>query len=236
MKCGGQDPGVQTTFVVDLNGANPDNPPGWIVAGNMHRARRNHNLVILPDGKVLAVGGNTHDYFTGPVFEAEIFDPASGTWSLQPPSDPGEPRGYHSTALLLRDGRVVSAGGDGRATAQIFKPPYITSGAPRPSITGAPLFMQYAQPYTVSFDPNGAQNVNRTCLIKLGATTHGFDQDQRYIPLNVVTETAPGTLEIQAPPNANIAPPGFYMLFILNEYTLNQFAPCQLAAYVHVGP
>ena len=246
MKCGGQNvphPTVATTFVVDLKDANPQQPPKWMVAGNMNFARKNHNLVILPDGNVLAVGGNTDGNGAGPVFAAEIFDPKSGKWSLQPPSDITQPRMYHSTAILLHDGRVVSAGGEGVRTAQIFRPPYITSEAPRPSITAYPAYMQYGQDYPIQYLTNGANEAKQVCLIRLASTTHGFDQDQRRVPLAITgsgqVPTAPSPtyqVVVKAPLNGNIAPPGYYMLFILSEYKVNEFAPCIEAKYVRVGP
>ena len=178
MRCGGDDPGVGTTWVYDV-----DTDSGWLVADDMNKPRRNHNLVILPDGKVLAVGGNIAGNQNGPVFDAEIFDPGAGTWSLQPPSDLNEARKYPSTAMLLPDGRVILAGGDTRKTAQIFKPPYITAGAPRPIITSAPLYMQYGQKYTVQYNANGGPAATKACLIRLASVTHGFDHDQRRVPL-----------------------------------------------------
>ncbi|HRQ72878.1 MAG TPA: hypothetical protein PLU35_07615 [Phycisphaerales bacterium] len=173
MRCGGDSPAVATTWTMDISTSAI--PLTWLVAGDMNTARRNHNLVVLPDGKVLALGGNTTGNTTGPVFEAEIFDPATGAWTLQPPSHPDWPRWYHSTAMLLPDGRVVSAGGNGSRTGQIFNPPYITSGAPRPTITGAPAYMQYGQQYVISFNRNGGPQATKACLIRLAATTHGFD-------------------------------------------------------------
>jgi hypothetical protein len=142
---------------------------------------------------------------------------------------------YHSTAMLLPDGRVVSAGGNNTPTAQIFKPPYLTSGAPRPTIVTAPAYVQYGQQFSVTY--NGP-SIDKVALIRLAAVTHGFDQDQRYVPLEFEDDNSqvlPAILA-RAPANGNIAPPGFYMLFILNEYTRNQYAPCTMAAYVQVGP
>lgn len=245
MKCGGSDsegsPGIATTWVVDLNGANPANPPAWLNAGSMNLGRLHHNLVILPDGKILAVGGtrvdSNNEAFA--VRKPEIFDPVSGTWTLQE-NESADPRMYHSTAMLLRDGRVVSAGGDNFATAQIFKPPYIHETIPRTSIVSAPAYMQYGQQYTIGYHLNDAPEVTKVCLIRLAAVTHGFDQDQRYVPLIIPEEIAPNppvyNVKVLAPPNGNTSPPGYYMLFILSEYALNQFAPCELAAYVQVGP
>ena len=233
MRCGGQSTAVATTWVVDLNN-NPD--VGWLNASPMNKPRRNHNLVVLPDGKVLALGGNTDDNQSGPVFEAEIFDPASGKWTIQPSSHGGHHRKYHSTAMLLPDGRVVLAGGDTKKTAQIFKPPYITSEADRPIITSVLPYWQYGQTYTVQYNQNGGPVVTKACLIRLASVTHGFDQDQRRVPLVLPDGAGPATFDVTAPADGNIAPPGFYMLFILNEYAANQFAPCEMAAYVQIGP
>src|SRR5688572_19960885 len=101
--------------------------------------------------------------------------------------------------------------------------------------------MQYGQSYTVSYTNAGWEATPPTaCLIRLGAVTHGFDQDQRRVPLNAASAEMldPGVhaLAIDTPANPNVAPPGYYMLFLLNEYARNQFAPCTMAAYVRVGP
>lgn len=148
----------KTTWVLNANNPNA----GWLAASDMNKPRRNHDLVVLPDGKVLAVGGNEETIpgtgpGTGPikpVYEAEIFEPTAGNaaWTLQPAM--AIERMYHSTALLLQDGRVVAAGGNNRPTAQIFRPPYITSGAPRPIITDAPLHMEWGEEYTILYSKN----------------------------------------------------------------------------------
>lgn len=237
-----------TTWVVNLDFTDPNNPnpgdpydpPAWLLAAHMNKARHDHNLVIMPDGKLLAVGGKDPSLTPQWVLEPEIFDPTSGTWTIQPPCDPNNPRMYHSTAMLLPDGRVVSAGGDGLATAQIFKPPYLMGNPPpaRPIIVSAPTYMQYGQEYTILYSPNGGPVVSRACLIRLAAVTHGFDQNQRRVPLNVARAPSPCAepcILVTAPANGNIAPPGYYMLFILNQYAANQFAP-SVATYVQVGP
>jgi hypothetical protein len=259
VKCGGQDyfrspnidqyRGVAATFVLDMSDPNPGNQQAWISAQDMNIARLNHTLVILPDGKVLAVGGSTkvEDSYcnppmvpcAAPVLEAEIFDPASGKWTLQPPMDASNPRMYHSAAMLLPDGRVVCAGGNGVRTAQIFDPEYIQHFNLRPSITSSPLYMQYGGQYNIQYLPNDGKKVSKVCLMRLAAVTHAFDQDQRRVPLTITvpgTGASPDQITVQAPANGNIAPPGYYMLFVLSEYSLNEFAPCRLAAYVKVGP
>lgn len=171
------------------------------------------------------------------MYEAEIFEPAAGNaaWTLQPAM--AIERMYHSTALLLQDGRVVAAGGNNRPTAQIFRPPYITSGAPRPIITDAPLYMEWGEEYVIEYVKNGGPAATKACLTRLGSVTHGFDQDARRVPLTI-TASSDGPqpyVTVAAPADGNIAPPGYYLLWILNEYANNQFAPCELAAYVQVG-
>lgn len=87
---------------------------------------------------MLAVGGNQTGSSADPVHEAELYDPASGTWTRQPASDPTQHRTYHSTAMLLPDGRVISAGANNYRTGQIFRPAYMDVGVPRPVILDAP--------------------------------------------------------------------------------------------------
>ena len=90
--------------------------------------------------------------------------------------------------------------------------------------------MQYGQNYTINYTPKSV-SITKACLIRLGSVTHGFDQDQRYVPLTI-NDSPPGTVDVVGPINANIAPPGYYMLFILEAAG----QPCELAAYVRVGP
>ena len=146
------------------------------------------------------------------------------------------PRMYHSTALLLPDGRVVSAGGGqgGGAVndfpvAQFFSPPYLFDGAnlaPRPSITSAPPSINYGDVFEV-MSPDAA-DIQTVSLIRLGTVTHSFDSNQRFMKLPIENQVG-NTLEVTAPSNTNIAPPGYYMLFLVN----NAGTP-SVAKYVHV--
>ncbi len=135
-------------------------------------------------------------------------------------------RTYHATALLLPDATVLVAGSGGccgapdQYNAEIFSPPYLFKGA-RPTITSAPSTITYGSQFTVG-TPNAAA-IASVALVRTGAMTHAFDQNQRYIPLSFTPMTA--TLTVQAPVNANLAPPGEYMLFILTADGIPSVAP-----------
>ena len=120
--------------------------PAWKYTASMHFPRLWANAVLLADGTVLVVGGGTTSYYGGPILTPEIYDPATGTWSEMAAQT--APRMYHSTALLLPDGRVLSAGqssGQYEKTGEIFSPPYLFKGA-RPVISHAPGTLGYGQP------------------------------------------------------------------------------------------
>ena len=206
---GGSDPPTATAEIIDLNATTP----AWKFTGSMHFARRQHNAVILPDGKVLIVGGSSGSGFDNsstPVAPTEMWNPATGTFTTM--ASIAVYRGYHSTALLLPDGRVLSAGGNvGGANAQLFSPPYLFAGA-RPSINSAPTSAGYGQ--TVFVGTPDVASISQVTFIRAGSTTHTNDMSQRFMRLSF-TKTSTG-LNVTMPANANIAPPGFYLLFILN--------------------
>ncbi len=206
---GGGDPPLATAEIIDLNAATP----AWKLTGSMHFARRQHNGVILPDGKILIVGGSSGSGFDNsstPVLPTEMWDPATGAFTVM--ASIATYRGYHSTALLLPDGRVLSAGGNvGGPNAQLFSPPYLFAGA-RPSISTAPTSVGYGQ--SVFVGTPDAASITQVTFIRAGSTTHTNDMSARFMRLNF-TATSTG-LNVTMPANANLAPPGFYMLFILN--------------------
>ena len=194
----------------------------------MSDGRRQHNLTVLADGTVLATGGNSSgadlvDLDNG-VYRAELWDPATGQWQNQ--ASMQVTRQYHSTALLLPDGRVLSSGGGvcGQCNqvgylaknAEVFSPSYLfdDSGQPatRPVISSAPGDVAYNSPFAVS-TPNAA-SISKVALVRLGAVTHSVNMEQRYVPLSFTS--GGGTVTPTAPANANVAPPGPYMLFVID--------------------
>jgi hypothetical protein len=216
MMAGGGIPPTATAEVINLN----DPVPTWRYTASMAYPRRQANATLLPDGTVLVTGGSsgpTFDDYTHPVFPAELWNPTTGTWTTM--ASLTTYRGYHSLALLLPDGRVLSAGGQcGLAdgcnvdTAEVFSPPYFFKGT-RPSIASAPASVKGGQTFFVG-TPDAA-NITQVTWIRFGAVTHTFNQEQRISFLNFSQAT--GGLNVTAPPSANLAPPGFYMLFLLNS-------------------
>ncbi len=192
--------------------------PAWQTIAPMAYPRYMHNLVVLPDGKVLAVGGSAaggNQTTTSGSLAAEMWDPATGTWTTM--ASEQDPRQYHSTALLLPDGRVLVAGGGRNSsypnyfTAEVYTPPYLFKG-PRPTIAAAPSSATYGS--TITLTTPDAANIASVALIKLGADTHAINMDQRYVPLSF--SAGSGSLTVPMPPDGNTAPPGYYMLFIVN--------------------
>ncbi len=204
-----------TTYVIDMTQASPV----WRQTTSMTNRRTQHNLVLLPDGTVLAIGGGTNSNvndLSAAVNAAELWNPTTETWSTLAAGQ--VPRLYHSVALLLPDGRVFAGGGGHppgfgieQFDAEIYSPPYLFKG-PRPTITSAPSLVGYGESFFLQTpDAVGTASV---ALIAQPSVTHGFNTNQRYLPLSF-TQT-PGGLTVTAPANATLAPPGYYMTFLVN--------------------
>ncbi len=221
---GGGNPPTNSAEAIDLNEASP----AWRNVPGMAFARRQLNATILADGQVLVTHGTSGSGFNdvaGAVHAAELWNPATESWSTMASESRG--RMYHSTALLLPDGRVLSSGsGEGGGvlyensefTAQVFTPPYLFDPdgtlAARPAIASAPSTISYGQSFAVETPDAGT--VTRGTLIRLSSVTHAFNQSQLIYPL---TFSATGSMSLTAagPSDANLAPPGPYMLFLVNE-------------------
>lgn len=250
--CGGVDP-----FRINL----ADASPAWVQAGTRMGApagekRQYGTAVLLPTGQVFMSGGvstvgNAPGTTEVGVMQGEIYSPgidwATGayvadtdSWVTDAPANAAQVvRNYHSVALLLPNGRVWTAGSSKRAAAgdpdnvaiaekriEIYKPSY-DDNLDRPTITASPQSVSYGESFEIE-SPQAA-DIERVALIRCGSTTHAFNADQRYVGL---TFTWSGTtLTATAPSSSAVAPPGYYMLWIVDENDL----PCQMAKFVRLS-
>ena len=213
-------PPTNTAEIIDLNQA----APLWVPTGSMAYGRRQINLTILADGKVLLTGETSSPGFSNKTLarrEAEVWDPASGMWTLM--AAESVMRLYHGTSLLLPTGRVLSmGGGDGKnvksqTSGQVYSPPYLFNGdgspASRPQITSvSTAALSYGQSFSIQ-TPNAA-SITRVHLIRFSAVTHGFNQSQMLYRAAFVA--GQGVLNVTGPATGRQAPPGPYLLFIVN--------------------
>ena len=222
---------TDTTELIDLSAASPQ----WVNGPKMVKPRIQMNATILPDGKVLTSGGSTVDENpTTGVLEAQLYDPASNTFSSG--STMAFARVYHSNTLLLPDATVLALGGNPQRKVyephmEIYSPPYLfnSNGTPakRPVITQvSPGSIAYGAAFQVH-TPDAAK-IKSVVLVRAGAVTHAFDMEQRLVGLTFTANG--GVLHAKAPANGNLAPPGYYLLFVLNE----QGVP-SVARFVHLG-
>ena len=206
---------TNTAEIIDLNSA----APRWQWTGSMAFPRRNLNATVLPTGEVLVTGGSSGTKSQDLIYAvrtAELWSPATGLWRRLASNSVS--RTYHSTSILLPDGRILHTGsGDATAmpnelNAELFSPPYLFRGA-RPTITDAPAAVGYGKSFSV-WTPE-ADAIAKVSLIRLGSTTHAFDMNQRFQRLSFTRQT--GVLTISMPSSRNRTPPGHYMLFLLND-------------------
>ena len=217
---GGGNPATKTTEIIDLSVASP----AWTTGPPMVKERIEMNGTLLPTGKILTVGGSLNDEDTSTAsLAADLYDPAAGALGTMGSAGSNAfPRLYHSVSLLLPDATVWVAGGNPQRGSyeqhvEIYTPPYLfnSSGnlATRPSITSvSPSVIGYGTSFQVQ-TPNAA-NIASVVLMKNGAVTHAFDMEQRMVGL--VFSAGSGVLNVTGPPNGNTAPPGYYMIFLIN--------------------
>jgi hypothetical protein len=216
--------GTGSTAVVDLTAAVPAFVPG----PPMGLPRMHLNAVLLPDRTVFVSGGAlAREDRVGARLQSEVYDPVANEWRAAATAT--VVRMYHSIALLLPDGRVVAAGGNPpdygdqvpwepphpneEMRLEIYSPAYLFRG-PRPVITAVPAEAGYATDVAIS-TPD-ADAVVSVSAIRPGVTTHAFDNSQRLVDLPIVGRTADG-LTVRTPVQATIAPPGWYMVFLLDH-------------------
>lgn len=221
---------TKTAVVMD---SNTGLVPVVTATGSMSEGRRQQNATILADGTVLVTGGMTSTARSGNVdinqaiTSAERWDPATGRWTVL--ASANRIRQYHSTAALLPDGRVMTGGGGvcGACMTQgyleknieYFTPPYLYKNdgsgqlADRPVIATSPTTVPINAAFTITSVQ--AASVRKVGLVGLGDVTHSMDQNQRYVPLKFITSGT--TLTVTGPPTGGVTPPGYYMLFIVDD-------------------
>lgn len=217
---------IRSADVIDIASGNPQ----WTHLNNFSFfARKNHLTVILPDDTLMAIGGNlgstqlNQGFGANPEFSTELIDSRDSQVSnWKSIMHPGHvyPREHHTTALLLPDGRVWLAGSGGGVIAdvvthaEIYEPRYLFEGE-RPQILSSPPEISYPR----TFGIETSHQISAIRLIRLGSVTHSTDMSQLSVGLSFQAGPSNGsfTYTVSPPPNANIAPPGIYMLFVLRH-------------------
>jgi hypothetical protein len=205
--------------VVDINGAQPT----ITTTADMSQVRYYASATVLPDGKVLVTGGSSvgNSLPRGAAYAAEIWDPATGQWTLG--ANALKPRLYHSNALLLTDGTVLTGGG-GRPgpvinlNAEIYYPAYLYDAngnpAPRPTLDGTPESLTLSPAMQFSATVGTSDLISRVTLVRAGSATHNMNLEQSFQQLPFTQ--AGNQLTITAPANPTYTIPGYYLLFALN--------------------
>jgi len=230
LRCGGgsntygEKPGPLTqaknaAAVIDINGATPAYKKMPSMPLSLHWA----SATVLADGNVVVTGGSAvPNELTGMNTTALLWKADTGSWTQGAQSTPNVARLYHSIALLLPDGSVLCGGGGApgpqtNLNVEIYYPPYLftSSGAfaARPTITASPGLVPYGKSFAVGVD--SPTTVQQVTLIKTGSVTHSCNFEQRFMELSF-TRTAYG-LTVQAPSSAVLAPPGNYLLFVIDK-------------------
>ncbi len=203
---------VDSTAIVDLKAASPTYTPG----PPLDTKKMYLSAVILPDSTVFETGGASTTIHNGnnPVYSAQIFDPKTSTWTKV--ASPTVPRVYHSSALLLPDGRVATFGGNPEngfeMRVEIFKPPYLQASTPRPTVISAPTEVNYGGKYSLATTQDTP--LRSAVLVRPMAVTHSTDSGQRLVDLPFTTTA--GGLSVTVPGSRNLTPPGWYMLFVVD--------------------
>ncbi len=210
---------ARQAIVLDLNGAMPKATP----TASITQVRNQANGTVLADGKVAVTGGSrVANQLVGVANAVEIWDPATGRWTTGAAAQ--KPRLYHSSALLLADGTVLTLGGGApgpvlNLNAEIYHPPYLFardgSGrlAPRPTIVAAPATLPLGSIAEVTVGA-GAE-ISRVTLVRAGSATHAVNVDQRFLELHFTQ--AGDRLAVTAPADARVAIPGYYLLFAFDR-------------------
>jgi hypothetical protein len=218
---GGGNSATSTTELIDLGSSSPS----WSWGPDMSHPRIDMDAVILPTGDVLALGGSAlAENASTASLNTDLYDPGSNSFSSAGAN--AYPRLYHTVALLLPDATVWLAGsnpsrGNYESHMESYRPAYLYTrdgnnnvvAATRPTISSAPSNIAWGGQFSVS-TPDAA-NISQAVLVRPGSSTHSFDMDQRLVGMSFTAGS--GSLTVTGPPNSKIAPPGYYMLFLINN-------------------
>lgn len=199
---------TNSTGIVDLATAAPAYAPGPpLPFGSMHLCGLN-----LPDGSVFVAGGGDHN--TSPVLRAALLRPGAPAW--EEVASPGIGRMYHSACILAADGSVLTFGSDQAPNFETrierYDPWYMSE--PRPAITELAGTFKLGGTYPVAY--TSTNGVKEAMLIRPSSVTHSSDPNQRAVRVPV-TLLPDGRAELAIEANPGILPPGYYMLFLLDE-------------------
>ena len=233
MILGGDHTATATTEVIDLSAATP----AWRMLPPMSLPRTRMNAVLLPTGKVLALGGSSIDEDPNTAsLAADLFDPVTESWASAGVAT--YPRLYHSCGLLLPDATVWVVGSNPKKgtydnNIEVYSPAYLYTvdingnviPAVRPTITSVPAEIGYGGSFAITTPDSST--IASAVLVRPGSPSHGFDFEQRLVGLSFTLKG--GTLTATSPPNGSIAPPGYYMLFLINQAGVPS-----LAKFVHL--
>jgi hypothetical protein len=250
MNLGGGDPATPTTEIIDLSASSP----AWTPGPPMSTGRIQMDATLLADGTILAAGGSVNNEVPDAAgLHADLYNPVTNTFASG--GTASYARLYHATALLLPDGSVASLGSNPglhanyQPTIEIYTPAYLYDAndrlipaTGRPLITGVspPGPLAYGQTVTVSYAQS--TTIASAALVRPGSTTHAFNMDQRFVSLcgaspQPACAASNGSLSLTMPPNGNIAPPGYYMLFLLDAAGVPSVATfVQLSAEASTPP
>ena len=217
-------PATDQSEIFEFNPDAPNESKGW--RKTKHRTnipRFMSDSVLLPDGTVLVTNGASKgisDHNSCSVRIVELFEPKTETWKMVDTIQ--RDRLYHGTAILLPQGNVVVAGSTGHdwppsnneKYIEIITPPYLANNPTRPTISNCPTPISYDSPFQITTD--NVDNIKNISLIRVASTTHNNNMDQRCLFLNIL-EKSDNAIKLQSPKDGAWAPPGYYMLFILNK-------------------
>lgn len=204
-------------YSLDINGMTP----AATQVASVGQDRVNGSLTVLPDGKVFISGGSPRDNSpTGVAMTSMVWDPVVDTWSTGATAQ--QMRLYHSISMLLPDGSVLTGGGgapgpETNLNAEIYYPPYLykKDGSGKPAVRPMVVFPPTAIHWGSKFPVAATSPISRVTLVRAGSVTHTVDFDQRFVDLPL--SQTPGFVRFAtAPADANVAPPGFYMMFVFD--------------------